>query len=87
MQIPNQRMLAGLPGTILRVAAPSGGGIPISDAGRSHLDTLPVWTFQGSLTTHTFAPGDPLRVRGTVRVDSPVLQGVGDLQVGVGPEA
>ena len=74
-------MLAGLPGTILQVAAPPGGGIPISDAGRSHLDALPVWTFQGSLTTHTFAPGDPLRIRGTVRVDSPVLQGVGDLQV------
>ena len=69
-------VLAGLPGTILRVAAPPGGGIPIGGAGRSHWDTLPAWTFQGSLTARTFAPGDPLRVRGTVRVASPVLQGV-----------
>ncbi len=74
-------VLAGLPGTILRVAAPPGGGIPIGGAGRSHWDTLPAWTFQGSLTARTFAPGDPLRVRGTVRVASSVLQGVDNLQV------
>ena len=74
-------VLAGLPGTILQVAAPPGSGIPIGDAGRFHWDTLPAWTFQGSLTTHTFVPGDPLRVHGTVRVASPVLQGVDGLRV------
>ena len=74
-------VLAGLPGTILRVAAPPGSGIPIGAAGRAHWDALPAWTFQGSLTTHTFAPGDPLRVRGTVRAASPVLQGIDGLQV------
>ena len=76
--------LSALPGTILRVAAPSGAGVPVGDAGRSYFDALPVWTFQGSLARHTFAPGDPLRVRGTVRVDSPALQGVNALQVTAG---
>ena len=74
-------VLAGLPGTILRVVAPPGGGIPIGAAGRAHWDALPAWTFQGSLTGRTFAPGDSLRVRGTVRAASPVLQGVDGLQV------
>ena len=71
-----------LPGTILRMADPSGVGIPIGGAGRTHggVQGLPAWTFHGSLNTHT--PGDPLRVHGTVRVDSPALQGVDALQVG-----
>ena len=76
--------LAALPGTILRAPDPPGAGVPVGDAGRSHFDALPVWTFQGSLASHTFAPGDPLRVRGTVRVDSPVLQGANALQVTAG---
>ena len=77
--------LASLPGTILRVPDPPGSGIRISSAGRTYWGEhgLPAWTFQGSLNTQTLAPGDPLRVRGTVRVDSPSLQGVGDLQVHV----
>jgi len=73
--------LAGLPGTILRVADPPGPGIRIGGAGQTDWDQLPTWTFQGSLNTQTLAPGDPLRVRGTVRVDSPALQGVNALQV------
>ena len=73
--------LAGLPGTILRVADPPGAGIRIGSAGQTDWDQLPAWTFQGSLNTQTLAPGDPLRVRGTVRVDSPALQGVDTLQV------
>ena len=77
-------VLSALPGTILRVADPSGAGVPVGDAGRSYFDALPVWTFQGSLASHTFVPGDPLRVRGTVRVDSPVLQGANALQVTAG---
>ncbi len=76
--------LAALPGTILRAPDPPGTGVPVGDAGRSHFDALPVWTFQGSLARDTFAPGDPLRVRGTVRVDSPVLQGANALQVTAG---
>ena len=77
--------LASLPGTILRVADPPGAGIRIGSAGRTYWDEpgLPAWTFQGSLNTQTLAPGDSLRVRGTVRVDSPALQGIGDLQVHV----
>ena len=74
--------LPALPGTILRVADPSGAGIPISGAGRTSGDlSSPAWTFRGFIPTNTLAPGDPLRVRGTVRVDSPVLQGSGALQV------
>ena len=77
--------LSALPGTILRVADPPGAGISVGDAGwAAHWDALPAWTFHGSLTTHTFAPGDPLRVRGTVQVDSPALQGVDALQVNIG---
>ena len=74
-------MLSALPGTLLRVADPPGAGMAMGYAGRSHRDALPAWTFQGSLAAHTFAPGDPLRVRGTIRVESPALQGVGGLQV------
>ena len=77
-------VLSALPGTILRVADPPGAGVPVGDAGRPHWDALPAWTFHGSLTTHTFAPGDPLRVRGTVRVDSPALQGANALQITAG---
>ena len=78
----NLRFLSALPGTILRVADPSGAGIPIGGAGQTHWDPpFPAWTFHGAISTTTLAPGDPLRVSGTVRVDSPVLQGVDDLQV------
>ena len=75
--------LVRLPGTILRVPDPPGGGIPIGTAGWTIQDEpgLPVWTFQGTLNTYTFAPGNPLRVQGTVRVDSPALQGVNALQL------
>ncbi len=75
--------LSALPGTILRVADPPGAGIPVGGAGRTHgeVRSLPAWTFHGSINTHTLAPGDPLRVHGTVRVDSPALQGVDALQV------
>ena len=73
--------ISALPGTILRVADPTGAGVPIGGAGRTAYDSFPTWTFHGSILTNTFAPGDPLRVHGTVRVDSPALQGVDDLQV------
>ena len=74
--------LLALPGSILRSADPSGTGIPIGGAGQTSGElSFPTWTFHGSIPTNTFAPGDSLRVRGTVRVDSPVLQGVGNLQV------
>ena len=78
--------LAGLPGTILRVADPPGAGIPIGAAGWTIQDEpgLPVWTFHGSINTHTLAPGNPLRVRGTVQVDSPALQEVDALAVNIG---
>ena len=77
----NSGLIAALSGTILRVADPPGTGIPIGGAGRVAWNRLPVWTFRGSLDTQTLAPGDRLRVHGTVRVDSPLLQGVGTLQV------
>ena len=73
--------LTGLPGTILRVADPPGTALSISGAGRIESESLPVWTFHGSLNTQTLAPRDPLRVRGTVRMDSPALQGVDGLHV------
>ena len=73
--------IAVLPGTIVRVADPPGAGIRIGGAGRTYWGRLPAWTFHGSINTQTLAPGDPLRVRGTVRVDSPVLQGTDTLQV------
>ena len=78
----SEELLSALPGTIVRVADPPGTGIPIGGAGRAARNQLPVWTFHGSLNTQTFAPGDSLRVRGTVRVDSPAVQGVDALQVG-----
>ncbi len=74
--------LAGLPGTILRVADPSGEDIPIGGAGRKGLESLPAWTFHGSINTQTLAPGGLLRVRGRVRVDSPALQGGSALRLG-----
>ena len=75
-------LLGALPGTILRVADPTGPGIPIGGAGPIFFDSPPTWTFRGSLNTRTPTPGrSPLRVQGTVRVDSPALQGVGSLQV------
>ena len=76
--------LAGLSGTILRVADPPDTGIPIGSAGRSHRESLPAWTFNGSINTQTLAPGDPLRVHGIVRVDSPALRGVNALHINAG---
>ena len=73
--------ISALPGTILRMVDPPGAGIPIGGAGRTDWESLPAWTFHGSIPTNTLAPGDPLRVQGTVRVDSPVLQGVDALQM------
>ena len=75
--------LAALPGTILRVADPPGAGIPIGGAGRRDTFSLPAWTFHGSLNTQVLTPGDPLRVQGTVRVDSSAVQGFDDLQVNI----
>ena len=85
VEIPtdHETKLPALPGTILRVADPPGAGIPIGGAGRRDNFSLPAWTFRGSITTLTHSPGDPLRVHGTVRVDSPVLQGVGALRVNI----
>ena len=77
---PEQKLPA-LPGTILRVSEPPGAGISIGGAGRAEYESLPAWTFHGSINTHIFAPGDSLRVQGVVRVDSPALQGVDALQV------
>ena len=75
--------LSALPGTILRIADPSGVGIPIGGAGRQDFLSLPAWTFHGAINTHTFAPGDSLRVQGTVQMDSPALQGIDTSQVGI----
>ena len=78
---PEQR-LSALSGTILRVADPPGIGMPIGGAGQTRWEfSSPAWTFHGSINTHTLAPGDSLRVQGTVRVESPALQGVAALQV------
>ena len=71
--------LVGLSGTILRVADPPGRDTPIGSAGRPFGE--PVWIFSGSINTQSLAPGDPLRVRGTVRMDSPALQGIDNLRV------
>ena len=76
--------LAALPNTILRVADLPGADISISGAGRVDWENPPAWTFHGSLNTQTLAPGNLLRIRGTVRVDSPALQGIGVLQVNAG---
>ena len=75
--------IAALPGTILRVADPTTARIPIGGAGRTNWRRreLPAWTFSGSANTQTLTAGDPLRVQGTVRVDSPALQGVDALRV------
>ena len=74
--------IAALPGTILRVADPPRAGIPIGGAGRTNWGRrqLPAWTFSGSTNTQTLATGDPLRVQGTVQVESPALQGVDGLR-------
>ena len=80
-EVHGPRPLAALSGTILRVADPPGVGIRIGGAGRTYWDRLPAWTFHGFINTQTLAPGDPLRVRGTVRVDSPALPGIDGLQV------
>ena len=80
-EIHGPRSLAALSGTILRVADPPGAGIRIGGAGRTYWDRLPAWTFHGFINTQTLAPGDPLRVRGTVRVDSPALPGIDGLEV------
>ena len=77
----NRRGLFPPPGTILRVADPPGTGISVGGAGRREPFSLPAWTFHGSLNTQALTPGDPLRVQGTVRVDSPALRGVDALQV------
>ena len=79
----NRRGLFPPPGTILRVADPPGAGISVGGAGRREPASLPAWTFRGSLNTQALTPGDPLRVQGTVRVDSPTLQGVDALRVWV----
>ena len=82
--VDRDAVIAALPGTILRVADPTAPGIPIGGAGRTRWGRreLPAWTFGGSINAHTLASGDPLRVHGTVRVDSPALQGVDALRVG-----
>ena len=80
----SEELLSALSGTILRVANPPGADISIGGAGRAARDRLPIWTFHGSIDTQTLAPGDSLRVRGTVRMDSPVLQGSNMLQVDTG---
>ena len=74
-------MLSALSGTILRVADSPGADIPISGAGKIDWDRFPAWTFHGSIPTDTLTPGNPLRIRGTLRIDSPALQGAGALQV------
>ena len=79
---PDDEGLSALPGTILRVADPPGAGIPISGAGLIYFDSLPAWTFHGFLNTRALVPGDPLRVQGTVQIDSPASQGVSTLQAG-----
>ena len=71
--------LVGLPGTILRVADPPSMDIPVGGAGRPFGE--PAWIFSGSINTQALAPGDPLRVHGTVRMDSLALQGIDNLQV------
>ena len=76
-----EQFLSALPGTILRVADPPGSDVPIGGAGRTVYNALPAWMFHGSIKTQTFAPGDPLRVQGTVRVESPAVQGVDAPQV------
>ena len=78
---PSPSILSALPSTILRVADLPGDAIPISGAGKINWDRFPAWTFHGSVPAHTLTPGDPLRVRGTVRVESPALQGAGALRV------
>ena len=79
-EAPEQK-LSALPGTILRIPDPPGTGISIGGAGRRDKESLPAWTFHGSINTQTLAPGDSLRAHGTVRVDSPALQGVDALRV------
>ena len=78
---PSPNMLSALSGTILRTADSPGSGIPISGAGKIDWDRFPAWTFHGSIPTHTLTPGNPLRIRGTLRIDSSALQGAGALQV------
>ena len=73
--------LSALPGTILRVADPPGVDISVGGAGWTSSEGLPVWTFHGALSTRALTPADPLRVHGTVRVDSPALEGVSTLRV------
>ena len=75
--------LAGLPGTILRVVDPPGAALSVGGAGRIRFDVLPSWTFHGSINAQTLSPGDSLQSRGTIRVDSPALQGVSGLRAGV----
>ena len=80
-EVPSPIILSALPSTILRVMDSPSSGISISGAGKIDWERFPAWTFHGSIPTLTYTPGDSLRIQGTVRVESPALQGVGALQV------
>jgi hypothetical protein len=77
--------VSGLPGTIVRVPDPPADGAETPFAGgglTSFSSGLPAWTFEGSVDTRQVNPGGSLRIRGTLRVRSPVLTGTGPFQVG-----
>jgi hypothetical protein len=62
------------PGTIIRVPerSASSGGVAFGGAGAADApggsDSLPPWTFEGTVNAASFQPGDPLNVSGTLQL-------------------
>ena len=67
--------LSGLSGTVVRVPEPppAGGAIPFAGAGAftcCNFGSPPVWTFNGTIGKTAFAPGEEIRVRGTLEAQT-----------------
>ena len=88
VKIGGETPLAPLPGTIVRVPDPpsSGGGLPFGGAGSADCCTpdLPSCTFQGTINTNQFQPGETLTVDGTLSIVSAALEQVEKIRVNTG---
>jgi len=79
--------LSALPGTILLVDGPSlnESGVSFGGAGGTQVgeSPLPAWTFEGTINSQDFLPGDMLSVQGTLKIASPAIEEVSTTQVSV----
>jgi uncharacterized protein (TIGR03437 family) len=74
------------PGTVIRAAEPPAvpSGVAVAGAGTTQGNEAPgppAWTFQGSLPSQRFQPGDVLRLSGTLRIRSAALREAGAITV------